>query len=225
MRLRPLLQVVRPLVRAIDWLPAALAVPLGVTLVALVSPGKDIDPLPAVLVLRLIALLMASTGGFALVDAMAQSTGAVPVARWARQWLRTLMISVLLAAGWGAAAAVASLRLADGPPLPVAGLAAEAAMCALCGLAGAAVAVRRVAGRPAALAGAATIGAAAVATLFLPGDLWPWPLPGAANWEAVHQGWLVAMAVPLVVLLAAHRDLRGGRAGLRSRREPAARTR
>ncbi|PZG25166.1 hypothetical protein C1I98_34875 [Spongiactinospora gelatinilytica] len=177
------------------------------------------------LVLRPAMLLIATTGGFALVDAMAPSIGAVPVARWARQWLRTLLILTVLAAGWGVVVAVASTRLADGASLPVAGLAAEAVTCALCGLAGAAVAVRHAGGRPAALAGAATIGALGVASPFLSGDLWPWPLPGAASWDAVHQRWLVATVVPLGVLLAAHRDLRGGRVRPRAWRAPAARTR
>ncbi|MDF5757025.1 hypothetical protein, partial [Spongiactinospora sp. TRM90649] len=83
----------------------------------------------------------------------------------------------------------------------------------------------RAPGRPAALAGAAAVGALAVASLFLSGDAWPWPWPGDETWTAVHRGWLVALAVPVPLLLAAHRDLRGGRRVLASRPGPLARAR
>ncbi|WP_277310076.1 hypothetical protein, partial [Spongiactinospora sp. TRM90649] len=140
--MRVVVSLLWPLARAVDWLPVALAVPAGLALVSLVSPGKDLDPVNASLVLRAVALLMASAGGFALVDAMGRSTGALPVPRWARQWARTGMVLAALAAGWGAMIAVAVARSPDGVRLPVGGLSLEAAVCALTGLAAAGLAVR-----------------------------------------------------------------------------------
>jgi hypothetical protein len=209
--------LLKPLVRAIDWLPVAVVVSILAAVAALATPGRDLDPLAGLLTLRMGAVLLGAAAAFALVDAMTTSSGALPVPRWHRQWLRTLMTLAAVAVGWGVVYAIVTARLAPGFTLPLADMALEAAVCVLAGLAGSAFAVRRSEGRQAALLGGSAVPAVLlVGSLLLTGDLRPWPIPGEASWAAVHRGWLVALAVPLLVLLVANRDLRG-RQGRRRR--------
>ncbi|MCG5217483.1 hypothetical protein [Streptosporangium sp. KLBMP 9127] len=208
---RSAILLLRPLLRAIDWPPAATVAVCTAAVALLAFPGRDLDPFTALTLTRMAGLLFGAASAFALVDAMSVSSGALPVPRWLRQWLRTLMVLVPVTAGWGLTYAIVLARLAPGASLPLAGTALEAAVCVLAALGGAAVAVRRSQGRQAALTGAAVLGALVVASLFLSGDLWPWPLPGDVSWEPVHRGWLAALPVVLTVLVVAHRDLRGRR--------------
>ena len=164
-------ELVGPLARAIDWLPIGVTAPFALALAAIVSPGRDLDVLSVLLALRAAALLLGAAAAFALVDAMTPSSGALPVPRWMRQWLRTAMAFAAVAAVWGAAYTIAGVRLAPGAPLPLADTALEAAVCVLAGLAGAAAAVRRVGGRQAA---SALLGVLLAGSLFLTGDLSPW---------------------------------------------------
>ncbi|GAA4576755.1 hypothetical protein [Planotetraspora kaengkrachanensis] len=198
--------LVRPLTRAIDWSPLAIAGSLIVCVAALVPPGEPLGPVPALTLLRMAALLLGAAAGFALVDAMSASTAAVPVPRWVRQWARTAM--ALTAAGlvWGATYAIVSARLARGVAVTPSGLAVEAAVCMLVGVAGAATAVRRHSGRQAALAGAAAQLAACVAALITGGGVWP--SLGDEQWDLTHAWWLAALPLPVLVLVAAHRDVR-----------------
>ncbi|GAA3012605.1 hypothetical protein [Streptosporangium longisporum] len=202
----PLLALLRPLVRATDWTPLAVAAPLTTALAAVVQPGEPVDPRLGLLVLRASAMLLGTAAAFALVDAMDTGTAATPVPRWIRQWTRTLMAAALAAAGWGVTYAIVTVRLApgDAPPLP--GTAVEAAGCVLAALAGAALAVRRHPGRQAALAGAAVLLALTVAAR-LPGSA-AWPEPGDPRWDVVHAWWSAALPLPVLVLAWAHRDAR-----------------
>ncbi|GII77304.1 hypothetical protein Sru01_22860 [Sphaerisporangium rufum] len=195
------------LVRAVDWTPLAAATAIAVALAALLNvQDPHLDPGFAVLALRMAGVMLGTAAGFTLVDAMAASTAAVPVPRWVRQWLRTGLGAAAAATGWGAAAAVTALRLPPGGSFPFGGLALEAAAWVLAGLAGAAVAVRTVPGRPAALAGTgaqAVLGA--VAVLQAGGAANAWPLPADPSWTAAQRGWAWALLPAFLALLAAHR--------------------
>ncbi|MGC5014268.1 hypothetical protein ACLQ2R_26185 [Streptosporangium sp. DT93] len=198
-----------PLVRAIDWLPPAVAVPLVAALAAVVQPGEPVDPRLGLLVLRMAALLLGVAAAFALVDAMDTGIAAAPVPRWIRQWVRTLLAGAVAAAGWGVAYAIVAVRLAPGDVLPLPGVAVEAAGCVLAALAGAALAVRHHPGRQAALAGM-LVQLALVVALWLAGDAGDttWPDPGDPHWDTVHAWWSAALPLPVLVLVLAHRDVR-----------------
>ncbi|GAA4587185.1 hypothetical protein GCM10023194_35380 [Planotetraspora phitsanulokensis] len=198
--------LMRPLARAVDWSPLAIAASLIVSVAALVPPGEPLGPVPALALLRTAALLLGAAAGFALVDAMSASTGAVPVPRWVRQWARTVI--ALSAAGlvWAATYAIVAARIVPGVAVTLPGLAVEAAVCMLVGSAGAATAVRRHPGRQAALGGAVAQLAAYAATLITGAGVWP--ALGDKHWDVTHAWWLAALPLPLLVLVAVHRDVR-----------------
>ncbi|MFF5205978.1 hypothetical protein [Streptosporangium sp. NPDC000396] len=202
----PVLALLRPLARAIDWLPIAVVALLAVSLAAVMSPGNTVDPRLGLLLLRTTAVLLGAAATFALVDAMTANTGSAPVPRWVRQWTRTLMVGVAVAASWGVTCAVVAIRLTPGGVLHFSGAALEAGVCALVGLAGAAIAVRRHPGRQAALAGV-LVQLVLYAGTQITGDL-AWPMPDSSEWDAIHRWWLAALPMPLLVLAGAHRDTR-----------------
>ncbi|MEV0230592.1 hypothetical protein [Nonomuraea sp. NPDC050786] len=199
----PVIALLRPLARAIDWLPVVVAAALALLLAVVVSPGADLEPGHGLLLLRMAGVLLGAAAAFALVDGMEASTGAVPVPRWVRQWARTLMAGAAVAVAWAATYTVVALRVPPGSP-SLSGAAVEAALCVLAGLAGAAPAVRRNHARPAGLAGAAVLFVLYGATQMADA----WPVPDTAEWDAVHAWWLAALPLPLLVLAAAHRDVR-----------------
>jgi hypothetical protein len=198
--------LVRPLTRAIDWSPLAIAAVIAMSFAALVPPGEPLSPVLALPLLRMTAVLLGAAAGFALVDAMAVSAGAVPVPRWVRQWARTVMAHTAGGLAWVATYAVVAARLAPGVVMPFSGLVVEATVCVLVGLAGSAMAVRRHPGRQAALAGAVVQLALYAGTRILGADAWP--APGDGRWDLAHTWWLAALPLLVLVLIAAHRDVR-----------------
>ncbi|MEV0974235.1 hypothetical protein [Microtetraspora glauca] len=205
-RLPVVAALVRPLARAIDWLPVGLAGPLTVALAIAVEPGDPMDSRLGLLLLRMSGLLLGAAAGFALVDAMAAGTDAAPVPRWVRQWARVVLVLAAVVPSWAAVCAVVAVRLEPAGVLHFPGAGVEAAACVLAGLAGSAVAVRRHGGRPAALAGAFVL-LALCAGIGIAGGA-AWPMPYSADWHAVHVWWLAALPVPVLVLVAAGRDVR-----------------
>ncbi|GAA3254232.1 hypothetical protein [Nonomuraea helvata] len=199
----PVIALLRPLARAIDWLPVAVAAALTLLLAVVVSPGADLEAGHGLLLLRMAGVLLGAAAAFALVDGMEVSTGAVPVPRWVRQWARTIMAGTAVGVAWAATYAVVALRVPPGSP-SLAGAAVEAALCVLVGLAGAAPAVRRNHARPAGLAGAVVVLVLYVVTQ----RAGAWPVPTSAEWDTVHAWWLATMPLPLLVLAVAHRDVR-----------------
>ncbi|WP_283136770.1 hypothetical protein [Rhizohabitans arisaemae] len=202
----PALLLLRPLIRAIDWRPLTLAVAAMIALAVLIEPGDHVDPRLGLLLLRLGALLLGVAAAFALVDPASAATGATPVPRPLRQWIRTLLTGLAAGVGWGVGCLVVAVRLEPGAVLHFTGAVIEAAVAALIALAGAAVAVRRHPGRQAALAGAVTVLILYIGTQILGGGAWPEPY--AADWHEIHRWWLAALPIPLLVLAAAHRDPR-----------------
>jgi hypothetical protein len=120
--------------------------------------------------------------------------------------LRSALALGYAAAAWAATYSIVTARSSSTAPGWDATV--EAAVCVAAGLAGAAFAVRRVPERHGGSAGAATLFALVVATLFLPAERSPWPSPGATHWDAAHAGWLLALPVALAALAIAHRDTR-----------------
>lgn len=210
---RVTLLLIRPLVRAIDWIPLVWAAAFATGLVVLI--GSIERPLPtcdALPLLRMSAGILGAAAGFSLVDPMAYGTAPVPSPRWLRMWLRTALAAGTALGLWGAGFVIATLYLPHGSRLLVGDVTLEAAVCVLTGLSGAAVAVRIRPGhgRSAALLGAAVQSTLLVITLFLTADLWLWPLQSDLRWPGAHQAWLGLLPLPLACLAVAHRDLAGG---------------
>lgn len=139
---------------------------------------------------------------------MAVSTAALPSPRWLRQWMRTCLALGSAAIGWTATYLATTAWSANGAKPPLAAAALEAAIGVTIGLTGAAFGVRRVPDRHGAVAGMATLFAAFVGSLFLPGDWSRWPSPGDPRWDAAHTGWLLAVPITIAALTIAHRDTR-----------------
>ncbi|MBM7772260.1 hypothetical protein JOD54_002464 [Actinokineospora baliensis] len=199
------LSLFRPVVRAVDWVPFA-----GVAVAAVglaVATGGDVRPFNLAATVRLTALLLGATAGFALLDPAAAATAATPVPRWIRQWTRTLVAFGASLAVWAVAFTVLAVRSAKGAQLGTGGYLLEACVCVAAGLAVTAVLARsRGADRSIAMTGAAVLFALAAATLFYPGRVWP--LPGEPDWAPVHLAWLVVLPLPVLVLAHANRDTR-----------------
>jgi hypothetical protein len=195
------------LIRAVSWVPLLVVTPL-VPALAWLAWWMDggLTPGAALALVRGGGLLLGAATAPVLADEMAGTTGAVPSPRWLRQWLRTALALGYAAMAW-TATYLAVTALSAGPPPVLSGAARSALGCVLLGLAGAAFAVRRVPERHGA-AGGATVAVLFVGSLFLPGNLSPWPQVGDPRWETVHIGWLLAAPVLLVALAVAHRDTR-----------------
>jgi hypothetical protein len=224
LRVRQAGLLIPPLARAVPWLPPAAATGLAV---AATLPAFLGAPAPAAQVwgLRITAALLGAGASFAMVDPMAPLT-LTPTPRWLRQWLRFTVVLIPAAAVWTGLYLLAAAVPVDVPALPTADLVAEAVVCYLSGLAGAAAAARVGHTMTTALAGPATQGALLVATLFLTGENFPWPLPGAPGWADVHAVWWWSIPVLVAALLAANRDVwplvrrRARAAGGRTRGRP-----
>lgn len=205
---RTAMVLIRPLVRAVYWLPLLVVAPLVPALATLYGMVDDgLPPDLALIMLRTDGLLLGAAAAYPLADQMAASTAAVPSPRWLRQWLRTALALGFAAAAWTVAYLTVDARSTRS--LPWWDTTVEAFVAVAVGLAGAAFAVRRGPDRFGAATGAATLFALLVASLFLPADRSPWPGPGAATWDAAHTGWRLAVPVTLAALAIAHRDLRG----------------
>jgi hypothetical protein len=199
--------LIRPLVRAISWLPLLVVtpiVPAMAWLLGMVDGG--LPPDLTLVMLRATGLLLGAAAAYALTDQMAASTAALPVPRWWRQWLRTALAGSYAALAWAGSYAAVAARSTGAPPWW--DTTVEAAVCVACGLAGAGFLVRRVNERYAASAGAATLFALVLGSLFLPDDWSAWPEAGTPHWGPAHTGWLLALPVVLAGLAIAHRDTR-----------------
>jgi hypothetical protein len=195
------IQLFLPTSRAVDWTPMLVASVVAIGLASIASPVSDV----VLLVLRLSGVLLGAAAAFLLIDPMAASTEATPVHRWLRQWLRVGMALVPAMTAWGVALAVVALRTAN--DLPFSGLALEALACVTIGVAATALAVRRMAGKVAALAGlGAQVGLITI-SLVVPDDSSPWPDPASPQWTEVHRFWLMGLALSLLVLASANLDL------------------
>jgi hypothetical protein len=204
---RVAIALIRPLARAIYWLPLLAVTPIVPALAGLFGTIDDgLPPDLALVMLRAAGLLLGAAAAYALTDQMAASTAAVASPRWLRQWLRTALALTYAAAAWAATYLIVIARSLSS--LPRWDTTVEAAVCVAAGLAGAAFAARWVPERHGAATGAATLFALLVASLFLPADRSPWPGPGAPHWDAAHTGWLLAVPVTLAALAIAHRDTR-----------------
>lgn len=187
--------LVKPVGRAVDWVPFAVAVP-AILVLALVTEAESVTLAATV---RLAALLLGAAAGFAVVDPVAVVT---PLPRWVRQWLRTTLGFAAAAVAWCAVFAVLAFRAAPGVDTGFDGYALEAAVCVSAGLACTAVVATRRADRMTGAVGAAVLLALAASTLFYEGRVWP--LPEEPEWAAVHQAWPVAFPIPLIILTLAN---------------------
>lgn len=209
MRLAVTLRLLSPLTRAIYWLPLLVVTPVAAAMAGVFRlAGEQLSTAAMLLLLRTNGLLLGAAAAFTLADSMAVSTAAVPVPRWLRQWLRTGLAISYAAVAW---AATYPIIVAQSPvSIPVRDTTLEAAVCVAVGLAGAGFAVRREPERHGAIAGAATLFALVVASLFLPQGRSPWVSLDAPEWGAVHTGWLLALPLAAAGLAYAHRDTRSG---------------
>ncbi|MFF3665358.1 hypothetical protein [Microtetraspora malaysiensis] len=201
-----LIHLLRPIARAIDWIPLAATGAAAVLMAALIDAGSPLGSGTAFTLLRMTGVMLGAAAGFAVIDEMTASTAATPTPRALRQWVRCAYGGLAAGASWSAACAVASARLAEGGSLRVAGMAVEAAVCVTLGLLAASVAGRAHQGKAAALAGMGALLAVFSVTLVLRGPYWPWLYPEEANWEVVHYGWAAVLPPALVALGRANRE-------------------
>ena len=219
-RLRQVLLLLPPLVRIVPWVPVAAATVVS-TLALLPAVADAPAPASQIWGLRIAAVVLGVGASFAMVDPMALLS-VTPTPRWLRQWLRVAVALVPAAAVWAGLYWVAGSTVAP-DRLPAADLAIEAVVCGLAGVVGSAVAARRGHSLTTAVAGPATQGGLMAATLFLPARYSAWPLPAAPHWATVHDWWLVAVPVLVVILGLANREiwpLRGVTPGRSSGRPP-----
>jgi hypothetical protein len=194
--------LVRPLARAVPWMPVLGAAALS-GLTVLPALLREPEPHSALWGLRIAAMLLGAAASFALADRMVP-VAVAPTPRWLRQWLRTGLAVVPAATVWIGLYALVRAVLGAGSAAPGGELAVEAAVCGLTGLAGAAVAARVTAAG--ALTGPATQGALVLASLFLTGSLDPWQSPGSEHWTAVHVGWSALLPVIALALIIGNRE-------------------
>ncbi|NUW37860.1 hypothetical protein HTZ77_41650 [Nonomuraea sp. SMC257] len=195
-----MIRLIRPVTRALDWIPLLLSGLLVVLLVSVIDAGSSLGSGTALTLLRTAGPLLGAAAGFTVLDEMAASTAASPVPRVLRHRIRYAAGALTAGACWSAACAIAVARLPAGAVLRVPGMAVEAAACVVAGLLAATVAARRYEGRTAALAGTGALVAVFSVTLVLRGPYWPWLYPGEPAWESVHLGWAAALALLLVAL-------------------------
>jgi hypothetical protein len=189
------------LVAAASWWPLLAAVPLAA--LAQFAVLLDEPPERAVLTgLWLAAGVLGAGAAFALPDAMA-STVITPVPRWVRQWLRTGLAVTPAGLIWISLYLLA--ERASGVDL-TGFVALQAAVCGLLPVAVTAVATRRRDSPSGALPGPVAQGVVLVGTLFLPDRSSPWSVP-SGEWTAVQRAWPVALALVLVTLLLANREV------------------
>ena len=198
--------LVWPVIRAIHWLPLLLVALVVPVLAGLARLARPLTGTEALILLRGAGLLLGAAAAYALVDAMAASTGAVPAPRWLRQWLRTTLALGYATAAWVVTYGIVGLCAVELPPLPDTGL--EVLVCVAVALAGGGFVVRRVPEPPGATGGAAVLFALLVATLFVPAGWSPWAGPDSPHWDAIRTGWLLAVPALLFALALAHRDTR-----------------
>jgi len=197
LRIRQVVLLTVPVARMVPWAPAAAAVVLSL-LACLPALAGAAAPASQVWALRIAAFLLGAGACFALVGPLAP-VSATPTPRWLRQWLRTVIALTPAVAVWLALFSLAAYSV-PGHRLPFAELAAEASVCGLTGVAGTAVAARRGHSLTTALAGPAAQGGLVAATLFLAGDHSPWLLPTPAAPPTLHDRWIAAVPVPILVL-------------------------
>ncbi|MER5424026.1 hypothetical protein [Streptosporangium roseum] len=202
------IQLIRPIARAIDWLPLAVTGMLAVVMASVIEAGSPLGVGTAFTLLRMMGVMLGAAAGFAVIDEMTASTGAAPVPRWLRQWLRYGFGGLTAGLLWGIACAIAVARLPEGGQLKVAGMAVEAAVCIAIGLLSASVAGRMHQGKAAALAGMGGLLVIVSVSLVLRGPYWPWLYPEEENWEIVHYGWVAVLPPVLAALGWESRDLR-----------------
>ncbi|GIH93659.1 hypothetical protein ACFFMN_21210 [Planobispora siamensis] len=190
--------LLRPVARAVDWVPLVVAGALALLPVSVINAGSALDPGISLILLRMAGVLLGVAAGFAVADAMGASTAADPVPRGLRHRIRCAFGGLTAAAFWAAACAVVTARLPEGGTLPVPGMAVEAAACVAAGLLAASVAGRAYQGRTVALAGMSGLLAVVAVTTVLRGPYRPWLLPEEDTWDAVHHGWLAALVLLLV---------------------------
>ncbi|MEW9556386.1 hypothetical protein [Nonomuraea sp. NPDC050783] len=202
------IQLIRPIVRAIDWIPLAVTGTLAVVMASVIEAGSTLSVGTAFTLLRMMGVMLGASAGFAVIDEMTASTDATPVPRRLRQWLRCGFGGLTAGLLWGMACAIAATRLPQGGQLRVAGMSVEAAVCIAIGLLTASIAGRVHQGKAAALAGMGSLLVIVSVSLVLRGPYWPWLYSDEENWEIVHYGWLAMLPPVLVALNWASRDLR-----------------
>ncbi|MEV0203451.1 hypothetical protein [Nonomuraea sp. NPDC050691] len=195
-----MIRLIRPVARAVDWIPLLLSGLLTVVLVSVIDAGSPLGSGTALTLLRMAGPLLGAAAGFTVLDEMAASTAASPVPRVLRHRIRYVAGALTAGAWWAVACAIAVARLPGGGVLRVPGMAVEAATCVVAGLLAATTAARRYEGKAAALIGMGALLAVFSVTLVLRGPYWPWLYPGEPAWESVHLGWAVTLALLLVAL-------------------------
>jgi fluoroquinolone transport system permease protein len=201
-RFRQLVPLSGPLREAMRWQPLAGAVVLSAGLLAWKAGDLD-DSGTALMALRGVAALLALGAAFLLDDAAADTLACSPTSLAWRRSSYLLAAAALTGVPWAAALGTAQSLGAD---LPLAALTLE--FCALLALALAAAAgLARWADtrEPGVVAVPLTVGL--ILAVFRLPESWALLVGPGPGWAAAHQRWALLLALALLVIAAALRDL------------------
>jgi len=201
-RTRQLAALRRPLAAAIHWQPVVVGTLLAAILIAIKAP--DIASTgSAILWLRLIAIVLASSACFVLDDDAAQLLASSPFSLARRRALRILVAAGLVAVPWAACVMV----LAGRPTVdvPVTALTLELAALLGIGLAAAAVLDRSTGVPDAGVVASPLVVALALLAFRLP-ERWALYVGPGSGWVDAHLRWAGLLAAAALVLAWCMRD-------------------
>ena len=208
MSMRQALALLRPLLRAIQWAPAAIAGLLAPAIIGLAVSSTGTGSRELIMALRTVAVILCIGAVFSLDDPAASSTAATPTSLLRRRLLRVALAMTVVAIPWGGSLwLVAHWNPPRGEKPPLTTISLE--MLTLLGLTLAfAAVVARITGLDS--PGSATASLLLVlvaASLLLPPTWSPWLSPGqAAPFGQRHQWWAVAFLLSQVCFLWATRE-------------------
>lgn len=202
MTLRTLVALLRPIARAMGWVPFLAAGGFGLAIVAVpAATSVRLSAEDLVTCLRIVALTGALGAAFLLDDPAAPTVAVVPTSRLTRYALRVGIALPVWGLWWAATLWVTASGAEDGigTTLPLRGLSVEAGAIFAIGLAVAGLALRRRTDSIGGVFAAPTLLIVVAALSFLPARVALFVVPGDPRWPASHDRWAALLAVAAVV--------------------------
>lgn len=202
MILRQAVRLLRPMVRAVNWVPVAPAGTLALLAVWLIARDDLAGLEERIVAVRIAAVLLALSMAFVLDDTTAELSASTPSPLLLRRSVRVLLMLLPTAILWiGVLWVMVRAPLTEPSSLPIVALTLELGAVVMITMAMAAVLIRwgssDLGGLP---ASAALLGLTLVSWL-MPEDTRLWVYPGQANWTAAHVWWGVILVAGLVVFV------------------------
>ncbi|HWC13357.1 MAG TPA: hypothetical protein VG929_02035 [Actinomycetota bacterium] len=216
-RLRQIVDLVRPTARAMSWHPPVWAAVLALGYVLKEAPSAYIEY--RILVLRVAALLLCIASAFVLDDATEETIGHVPTPLLMRRGLRIALLLPLVASTWiGVVNVAGDVAVRDGGPMPAGDLTLEAATLLAIALCASCVGARLASDRVGGIAAAPIVLGLVAVALFLPPDQkMILGSPSDPRWADAHEWWRAALVSAAVVFLWVNRSPGSYRAVARRR--------